>query len=389
MLRLRLRCCVIDRILSPPSASPVAYLRRLLSVAAPAAAASPGPGFAAEKYLVDTCGLTRAQAFKASARLSHLKSPANPDAVRAFLAGLGLSTADVAALVAKDPKFLCAGVEKTLAPVADGLTGLGLSSSEVARLVPLAGDSFRCRSILPSMHYYLSLLGSYENVLRVLKGNSYLFKSSLDRVVQPNVAFLREYCGLGACDIVKLCISTPRMILTDLDRLKAMVACAEGLGVPRGSGMFRQTLHAVSFLTEERIAVKVEQLKKTFRWSDDDVSIAVSKSPILLKKSKESLQRASEFLISEVGLEPAYIAHRAVLINYRLEGRLRPRYYVLKFLKENGLLDHNRDYYSAVVITEKVFMEKYIHPYKETVPRFAEDYADACRGQVPARFRFA
>jgi mTERF domain-containing protein len=153
--------------------------------------------------------------------------------------------------------------------------------------------------------------------------------------------------------------------------------------------MFRQTLHAVSFLTEERIAVKVEQLKKTFRWSDDDVSIAVSKSPILLKKSKESLQRASEFLISEVGLEPAYIAHRAVLINYRLEGRLRPRYYVLKFLKENGLLDHNRDYYSAVVITEKVFMEKYIHPYKETVPRFAEDYADACRGQVPARFRFA
>ncbi|KAE8797890.1 hypothetical protein D1007_26902 [Hordeum vulgare] len=43
-------------------------------------------------------------AVKASAKLSHLKSPAKPDAVLAFLAGLGLSGADVAALVAKDSR---------------------------------------------------------------------------------------------------------------------------------------------------------------------------------------------------------------------------------------------------------------------------------------------
>uniref|UniRef100_A0A453MRL0 Uncharacterized protein n=1 Tax=Aegilops tauschii subsp. strangulata TaxID=200361 RepID=A0A453MRL0_AEGTS len=101
------------------------------------------PSFAVEEYLVATCGLTPAQAAKASPKISHLKSPAKPDAVLSFLAGHGLSTADVAALVAKDPKFLCAKVEKTLAPNVAELTGLGLSRAEIARLVSLAGNKMK------------------------------------------------------------------------------------------------------------------------------------------------------------------------------------------------------------------------------------------------------
>ncbi|XP_044430352.1 uncharacterized protein [Triticum aestivum] len=122
---LRLRSCVVAHLLPSPITSHGYALRRLLSATT---AVSPPTGFAVEEYLVGTCGLTRAQALKASAKLSHLKSPAKPDAVLAFLAGLGLSSADVAALVARDPKFLCAGVEATLSPIVVELTGLGLSS---------------------------------------------------------------------------------------------------------------------------------------------------------------------------------------------------------------------------------------------------------------------
>ncbi|KAI5018731.1 hypothetical protein ZWY2020_043619 [Hordeum vulgare] len=63
--------------------------------------------------------------------------PSKPDVVLAFHAGLGLSGADVAALVAKDPQFLYAGVESNLRPAAVGLIGLGLSRSELARLVSI------------------------------------------------------------------------------------------------------------------------------------------------------------------------------------------------------------------------------------------------------------
>ncbi|KAI4978605.1 hypothetical protein ZWY2020_015358 [Hordeum vulgare] len=83
---LRLRRSLLSQILSSPPASPIAHLSRFISDV------SPSPtGFAVEEYLVATCGLTRPQATKASPKLSHLKSPAKPDAVVPFLAGLGLS----------------------------------------------------------------------------------------------------------------------------------------------------------------------------------------------------------------------------------------------------------------------------------------------------------
>ncbi|XP_044962213.1 uncharacterized protein LOC123413335 [Hordeum vulgare subsp. vulgare] len=122
---LRLRSSILAHLLSSsPTASPASTLHRLISAAAPAIPPNPS-GFAVEEYLVSTCGLTQAQAVKASAKISHLKSPAKPDAVLAFLTGLGLSGADVAALVAKDPRFLCAGVERVLAPNIAALTAPG------------------------------------------------------------------------------------------------------------------------------------------------------------------------------------------------------------------------------------------------------------------------
>ncbi|KAI5011554.1 hypothetical protein ZWY2020_013691 [Hordeum vulgare] len=379
---LRLRSCILPRLLSSPATS----LHRVLSAAAPAVSPNHS-SFAVEDYLVSTCGLTRLQAAKASAKLSHLKSPSKPDAVLSFLAGLGLSGADVAALVAKDPLFLCSKVERTLAPNVAELTGLGLTRSEIARLVSLAGATFRCKSIISGMQYCLPLFGSSENLLGALK-SGHILSYDHDRVVKPNVAFLQE-CGLSACDIAKLYVHNPSPLSTSKERLRTAVTCIEGLGVPRGSPMLRHALQAVAFLSEEKITTKVEQLKKMFRWSDAEVAAAFCKAPSLLVRSKDSLQRRSDFLISEVGFEPAYIAHRPAMLTYSLEGRVRPRYYVVKFLKENGLLDRSRDYYRAVMISEKEFVEKFISPHKESAPHLTEDYATACRGEVPVRLMFA
>ncbi|KAF7082108.1 hypothetical protein CFC21_085988 [Triticum aestivum] len=382
---LRLRTCVLDHLISSPATSPVSSLHRLVSAAA--LAVSPNPSFAVEEYLVSTCGLTRSQALKASAKLSHLKSPANPDAVLALLAGLGLSTTDIAALVARDPLLLCAQVEKTLAPNVAGLTGLGLSRSEVARLASIGPERFRSRSIVSKLHYYLPLFGSSEYLLRALKRNFYLLSADLDDVVKPNVAYLQE-CGLGACDIAKLCSRQPWIVTANLERVQAMVECAENIGVPRASGMFRHALHAVAFLSEDKIAARVNYLKNTFSWTDAEVGMAVSKAPTVLARSKESLQRRSEFLISEVGLEPVYIAQRSEIIGHNLEGRLRPRYYAVKFLKENGLLKRDPNYSTVFKISEKAFRKKFIFPHKEAAPHLTEDYDAACKGDVPTNFRF-
>ncbi|VAI41870.1 unnamed protein product [Triticum turgidum subsp. durum] len=381
---LRLRTSILTHLAIPSSSAyPCSSPCRLLSATAPPISPNPS-SFAVEDYLVGTCGLTRPQALKASAKLSHLKSPSKPDAVLAFLAGLGLSGADAAAVVVKDPRLLCAKVDKTLAPVVAGLTGLGLSRSEIGRLVSLAPANSRCRSIVSKLDYYLPLFGSIDNLLRPLRRSNCLLRCNLDKVVKPNVAFLQE-CGLGACDIVKLCIPAERILTTNPEQVRAMVACAQRLGMPPGSGMFRYALQAVAFLTQEKITAKVEYLKNTFRWSDAEVALAVSRNPSVLRRSKESLQRKSDFLISVVGLEPAYISRISVFITFSLECRLRPRHYVVNFLKENGLLDRERSYYAFCRMTDKAFTDKYICPHKEAAPHLAKYYAAACRGELPAQ----
>ena len=133
----------------------------------------------------------------------------------------------------------------------------------------------------------------------------------------------------------------------------------------------------------------MEYLKNTFRWSDAEAGIAVCKAPILLRVSKDTLKLRSDFFFSEVGLEPAYIARLPTLIMYSLEGRTRPRHYVVKFIKENGLLDRNWSFNTVLVVSDKEFVETFILPHKETAPHLAEDYAAACRGEVPARLMFA
>jgi mTERF domain-containing protein len=357
------------------------------TTAAAAYSASNTVPFAVEEYLMSTCHLTPVQALKASKVLSHLKSPSRPDAVLAFLSDLGLSDADIAAAVAYDPKLLCSEVERTLAPRLAELRDIGLSPSQIARLVLVDPARFRRPTVISKLQYFVPLFGSFDNLLQAVRSNAYLLSSDLERVVKPNVSFLIE-CGLDACDIAKLSVPVPRLITTNPERVREMVERAEAVGVPRRTRMFRHALLAVAFLSEEKIAAKVEFLKKTFRWSDAEVGVAVSKLPLVLKHSKDRLRRMSEFLITQVGLEPEYIAHRPALLTYSLERRLMPRHYVVKFLKENGLLEQDRSYYTAVQVSENVFMEKFIGPYKEAAPSLAQDYAAACRGEVPITFRF-
>ena len=118
------------------------------------------------------------------------------------------------------------------------------------------------------------------------------------------------------------------------------------------------------------------------------MGIAVSKGPAVLSRTKESLQRRSEFLISELGLEPAYIAYRPALLIYSLEGRLRPRYYIVKFLKENGLLKCDPNYYTVFKESDMTFKKKFIHSHKEAAPHLEKDYDAACIGEVPTNFIF-
>ncbi|RCV20921.1 hypothetical protein SETIT_4G096800v2 [Setaria italica] len=198
--------------------------------------------FAVEDYLAATCGLTAAQAVKAvkaSKTLSRLESPSKPDAVLAFLSGLGLSAPDIAAAIIRDPYLLCCNADKTLVPRVAELRDLDLGPSQIAQFVLLAPAGFRHPGIVPNLQYFILLFGSFDNFLRALKNNSasYLLGVDLERVVKPNVSCLRE-CTLTAHEISKTCMYQPRLLYSKQEHVRAMLARAEDIGIPRGTPMF-------------------------------------------------------------------------------------------------------------------------------------------------------
>ncbi|PUZ77713.1 hypothetical protein GQ55_1G395500 [Panicum hallii var. hallii] len=333
--------------------------------------------FAAEEYLVATCGLTPAQAAKASKGLAHLKSPANPDAVLSFLTGAGFAKEDIAAGVARFPMLLCCKVDKTLTPRFAQILSIGLSPAQISRITSIVPQIFVAPSMIHRIQFYLSSLGTFDLLHVALKRYPYLLGQKLE-VVKPNMALLLQ-CGLTASDVAvfaKLLTRKPKLA-------KEIVACAEKLGVPRNTGMFKRALRAVQCFGHDSIGAKMDLLKATLGCSEAELALAVRRAPQILTISEGNLSRTLKFLKVDVGLKLQYILLRPPILGYSMQRRLVPRHYFINILKAKGLVKENISFYNAVCISEKKFFQKFIDPHRETIPGLANAYATACAGKIP------
>jgi mTERF domain-containing protein len=355
------------------------FPHRLL--ASSAAAASSPDSFAVDEYLISRLGLTQAQALKAAAKLSPLRSSAKPEALLAYLdSTLGISAADVRRVAVADPKFLCTNVEKTLAPRVADLRDLGLSRDQIARLVPLAPSSFRRRFLRSKLEFWLAELGSFDKILLVQRWNSGILAADLDNTARPNVAFLRQ-CGLNISEIACAGLYYARLFTKNPERLKEAVQRVEELGIYRGTRMFPYALCVIAY-TEKDVLAKRMRLLHNIGFSKDDVLTIVRKHPFVMGASEQKLQRNFDFLVKDVGLEVSYIVGRPALLKYSLDRRLLPRQCLIKVLKEKGLLKGKLDYYVTASMAEKNFVEKFVRPYKIHVPGLTDDYASKCLGEA-------
>ncbi|XP_062206170.1 uncharacterized protein LOC133908059 [Phragmites australis] len=332
--------------------------------------------FVAEKRELPRCqcGLTPSQALRASKCLSHLKTPDQPDAVRAFPADLSLSKADVACTVARSPRFLCCDVEQTIAPRVSQLRDIGLSTPQIASLVPLVPCVFASPAYVSRLASYMSFLGSFDKVHAAIRRNTHLSRS-LETAVEPNIALLR----------VRHFVLIPRLLAGSQERLKAVVARAEELGVPRGTAMFRYALVVAYSVRRENTTAKMELLK-SLGWSSCQVAMAVTKMPSILGGSEDRLRRAVDFLTKEAGMEVEAIARAPSMLKFSVEGRLAPRLNVLKLLKEKGLPGGDRGFYNVACMSDEAFLKTFVRPHEESLPPgLADAYAAARAGKAPAR----
>ncbi|WVZ71946.1 hypothetical protein U9M48_020474 [Paspalum notatum var. saurae] len=377
MLRLKQRLLSALHAAVPPPL-PAASFHRPTSTAAGAPA-----GFHIEDYLVATCGLTPAQARKTSNSKKLTYLPVNPDAVRAFLAGIGLAEADIAAAIVRFPPLLHAKVEATLTPRVAMLRGIGLSPPQISRLITVAPEVLFSPAKVSRLAFYLSFLGSYERVHAALKGCVYLLRRTLEAVVTPNIVFLRQ-CGLTDDEIGKHFLLRSRMLLSEPQRVKEIAARAEELGVPRDSLMFKHAL-VVLYRNARRLNEKLGFLKKVLGCSEAELGNVLRRALCILNYSESKIGRTLEFLKAEVGLQLPYILDNPVLFTFSLERRLMPRHYVIRILKAKGLLSKEISFCTVAAFTEESFAKKFLLHFNKSVPGLIEAYAAACKGR-PSTF---
>jgi mTERF domain-containing protein len=149
--------------------------------------------------------------------------------------------------------------------------------------------------------------------------------------------------------------------------------------------MFPYALVVFVYHGEEKLAKKIGILESS-GWSQEDLLIAMRKSPLLFTMSEERLRKNMDFLTRDVGLKVHYIAQRSVMVMYSLERRLLPRHCLLKVLDAKGLVDAQLSFFSAVTVNEKKFMEKFVLRYKDTVPSLTSTYASSCAEKVPKSY---
>ncbi|CAL5046851.1 unnamed protein product [Urochloa decumbens] len=393
MLLLRRHLLPLLRTASPLP-SPIHHRGCLLSTSTSAPAAP----FSLEDYLVASCGLAPAQARKTAEKAfdeaskdnrkaieelpnCRLNSASNPDAVLELLSGVGLSRADIAAVVVADP-LLFRSSPKNIGPRLLALRDrLGLSAPQIARFLLVGSHTLRNCDVVPRLEFFISFFGSFEQLLVIMKKSSCIvLRYNLERVVKPNIALLRQ-CGVSVRQIAQV---EGRVLGSNPERFKEFVLRAEELGVPRSSRMFWHALTVVAKVTKEKVATRLVFLKSTLGCHESEVSTAVSKMPSILGISEECLHRKIQFLIKEVGLEPQYIVQRPTLFAFSLEKRLVPRHCVMKVLLAKGLLDSNRSFITLAQVPEKTFYLRYIDRHRDSVPGLADAYASACAGVVPS-----
>ncbi|XP_010937026.1 transcription termination factor MTERF8, chloroplastic [Elaeis guineensis] len=331
------------------------------------------------EYLINSCGLSSAEASKASKSLAHLKSTERIDAFLGSLRSHGFDDASLRTVVSRYPKLLNYSAERNLAPKFQFFRDLGFSGSDLSRLFLSSANVFGLslhRTIQSRLDFWMRLLGSKEHLVKLLKSNLWVINNSIERVIMPNLSLLRE-CGISDQRTAWVLRRTPTFICRSPKKFRALIERVEELGVPRSSGMFLWALWALSRVSEAKFNAKL-QVMRSFGLSEVESFAALRKDPRFLTNSEEMLSAKMTFLVKEVGFEPAEVAFRPKLLTFSLEKRLMPRHRIMQMLKASGLPCGKKQFTTVLSPSEKVFREKYVNPHKEKVPGLLEMYVAAC-----------
>ncbi|XP_043723152.1 transcription termination factor MTERF5, chloroplastic-like [Telopea speciosissima] len=321
-----------------------------------------------EDYFIRSFGWSREKAIHASKRLLHIKSPKKPDAVLAFLRGIGLSESQLSVVISRRPIILTAGVESSLLPKVKLFESLGASGKELADLIASSASCLSNsvdRRIVPCVDVLRDLLQDDKKVRLALKRCPWILSSNPDKVLRRNVGFLLQK-GLEGPSLSTLIFKSPNILVMKLEQLSVACQIVEQFGLACSSSpeAYANALHVVTTVSKENLSKKLD-IFSTYGFEESDKYVLFKSSPAVFRLNEENLKSKLDFFLSSMDNPRELLLKCPLIMGLSLEERLMPRYSWIQNLRSRGLVSKKIDYATAFCISEDKFVKRYVHKFKD------------------------
>ncbi|GLU02219.1 hypothetical protein SLE2022_194790 [Rubroshorea leprosula] len=326
-------------------------------------------------YLTGSCGLSLDKAISAS-RLVNIRNTEKPDSVLRFLHSQGFAKHDIVTLISKQPRFLVASLEKTLRPKIEFFQSLGMGGEDLTKIF-CANDRILKSSlenqIIPFIDFLKGIVGTNENVVITLRHSSRVFNAQFVKVMMPNISNLREQ-GVPEGHIRRLMMCYPRSLMFRVDLFEEAVNEVKAMGFDPARKSFVWAVRTKTCMSKANWEKKKELLL-SYGWSEGEFQSAFVLQPNLMATSDRKIMKVMDFLLTVVGLNPVDVAVYPNIFLCSLEGRLIPRWSLLKILMSEGLIKH-ADLGCAFIVNNNYFEKKYVIESEKNAPEIIKAYQD-------------
>ncbi|KAJ1407634.1 Transcription termination factor, mitochondrial/chloroplastic [Sesbania bispinosa] len=311
-------------------------------------------------YLVNNAGFSPESALKASKRVC-LKTPEKPDSVFTFFRNHGFSDSNIRDIVKKEPWLLSSDPHNSVLPKFTFFLSKGASPSDIPRML-----TANPRILQRSLENYI--IPRYDLLKRFLKSDkvtlSCMIRHTFALSYNVSIANIKLMIDYGVCDlgIARLLLTRPT-ILASTNLLKTLEEVKD-FGFDPSKSTFAVAMVAWKGVSKIRWNEKVDVFKK-WGWSDETILRAFRREPNVMLISSDKIKLVMSFWVNHLGWDALALTKGPRIIGYSLERRIIPRASVVQFLLKKGLRKKNASLVSPFLMTEKLFLDKFIKCFKE------------------------
>ncbi|XP_010519659.1 PREDICTED: transcription termination factor MTERF5, chloroplastic-like [Tarenaya hassleriana] len=291
--------------------------------------------------------------------------------VRCLLNEYGFTPEQVTRVSKSFPSAFSANVE-VLSPKLAFLRSILGSNDDVARIIsanPKMLASSLKNQLLPNYQFIKSILEQDELVAKSIRRSTRILCIDIQNNLGAKVSFFRDN-GVPDTSIAKLMEYSPGTFAVSFSKLEESLKKAMALGFEPSNPMIVNAIRAICQINVSTWDRKVELYRK-WGWSNDDVLRAFKKHPFIMCISEEKINKGMDFMFNTIGLSLSDIVKYPNIMSFSVEERIIPRFSVVALLLSKGILcdspSNISTYFGAIRAKEEAFVKKFVDKYPEHV----------------------